>query len=248
MLSSSEIRRYSRQLMLPQIEEEGHENIAKSHVVIIGLGGLGSLAARYLVGAGVGNVTLVDGDVVNISNLQRQVTYNEMHLGGLKAKALLNELRKVNPSVNIKGKCVYADRDNLPGIIQSAHCVLDCTDTLAVRQLINQACFFADKPLFIAAASGCTWQAINLLPNQSNSGCYACLTNTIEVREDCVTQGVLGPVVGMAACHQATQALLFLAKGSNADIKWGHYIHCDATQSTIRAFALTRSIHCKVCQ
>ena len=100
-LNTQDIRRYSRQLMLDSVEDEGQAKLACSHAVIIGLGGLGSLVARYLAGAGVGTITLVDGDIVDISNLQRQVTYNEMHLGELKAKSLFNELRKVDPKLNI---------------------------------------------------------------------------------------------------------------------------------------------------
>lgn len=248
MLSNDDIKRYSRQLLLPQIEEEGQQHIAQAHVVVIGLGGLGALSARYLVGAGVGNITLVDGDTVDLSNLQRQVTYNEMHLGELKAKALEGELRKVNPSINIINKNRFADSDNLPTLLSNATCVLDCTDNIAVRMQINAACFRTATPLFIAAASGHMWQAINLPQNSKTCGCYACLTSSINVHENCVSKGVLGPVVGMAACHQTTQVLLFLAKGFGADIQWGQYLHGNAASGTIQHFALPPSSHCEVCQ
>lgn len=248
MLSNEDIKRYSRQLMLEEIGEKGQQNIAQSHVVIVGLGGLGALCARYLVGAGVGKVTLVDGDTVDISNLQRQVTYNEIHLGDLKAKALYHELKKVNPNTNLNFKGVFVDSDNLPTIISDATCVLDCSDNIVTRKHINHACITASTPLFIAAASGLTWQAINVSPHDKATGCYACLVDHIDVREDCISQGVLGPVVGLAACHQTTQTLLFLALRENANIQWGHYISGNAAKGTMQSFSLTPSSFCEVCQ
>lgn len=247
MLTNEDIKRYSRQLLLDDIGEDGQNNIARSHAVIIGLGGLGSLAARYLAGAGIGTLTLVDGDVINISNLQRQVSYNEMHLGDLKAKALSSELHKVNPHVITRAKCLYADIDNLPALIREADCVLDCTDNVTIRRKINKACVDATIPLFIGAASGITWQALNVDINKEG-GCYHCLTSSIQVQENCMTQGVLGPVVGMAACHQSTQALLFLAKRDSAPITWGHYITGNAGAGTMRSYSLPRFPHCEVCQ
>ena len=246
-LDKQDIQRYSRQLMLESVEEDGQAKLANSHAVVVGLGGLGSLVARYLVGAGVGSITLVDGDTVDISNLQRQVTYNEMHLGELKAKSLYNELRKVNPKLNIKYKSLYVDSNNLPTLISSANCVLDCTDKIDTRKLINAATYRASTPLFIAAASGLSWQALNLPQNSTGGGCYACLVEYINVREDCLSKGVLGPVVGMAACHQATQALLFLAKGFSANIKWGHYLTGNADLGSLKSFTLPSSSTCEVC-
>ncbi|WP_233095307.1 HesA/MoeB/ThiF family protein [Alteromonas sp. IB21] len=246
-LNKQDIKRYSRQLMLDSVEDEGQAKFARSHAVVIGLGGLGSLVARYLAGAGVGTLTLVDGDTVDISNLQRQVTYNEMHLGELKAKSLYNELRKVNSRLNIKFKSLYADSKNLPTLISTADCVLDCTDNIETRKHINTATLRASIPLFIAAASGLSWQALNLPQNNKRIGCYACLVEYIDVREDCLSRGVLGPVVGMAACHQATQALLFLAKGFNADIKWGHYLTGNADLGSLKSFMLPPSSTCEVC-
>ncbi len=247
-LAHEDIRRYSRQLMLDCIDHDGQLNLARSHAVIVGLGGLGSLTARYLAGAGVGNITLIDGDTVDISNLQRQISYNEMHLGELKAKSLYTELRKVNSQLNIKFRSVFADCNNLPTLISSAGCVLDCTDNITIRKQINLATVRASIPLFIAAASGLTWQALNLPQNSATCGCYECLVSHVAVREDCVSKGILGPVVGMAACHQATQALLFLAQGFNANIKWGHYVNAHAGLGTLQSFKLPPSSSCEVCQ
>ena len=247
MLEHQDIQRYSRQLLLDCIGHDGQLNLASAHAVVVGLGGLGSLTARYLAGAGVGNITLIDGDTVDISNLQRQVSYNEMHLGELKAKSLYNELRKVNSDLNIQYRSKFADSNNLPTLVSSATCVLDCTDNITVRRQINAATYRASIPLFIAAASGLTWQALNLPQNSNSCGCYECLVDKVSVREDCLSKGVLGPVVGMAACHQATQALLFLAKGFQADIKWGHYLTGNAGLGSLQSFALPPSSTCEVC-
>lgn len=116
--------------------------------------------------------------------------------------------------------------------------MLDCTDKIDTRKLINAATYRASTPLFIAAASGLSWQALNLPQNSTGGGCYACLVEYINVREDCLSKGVLGPVVGMAACHQATQALLFLAKGFSANIKWGHYLTGKADLGSLKSFTL----------
>jgi molybdopterin/thiamine biosynthesis adenylyltransferase len=292
LLNKDDIRRYSRQLLLNEIDEEGQANLRSAHAVVIGLGGLGTLTSRFLVGAGVGNITIVDGDIVELSNLQRQVTYNETHLGDLKAKALRNELYKVDPSIQINTKNLFADKRNLQQLIDNATCVLDCTDSVTIRKEINAACVAAKKPLFIAAASGFSWQAINLpchsfltsahlltpgsgctseahYSTQTNHtdqanytsptnnvsrnvdnpcGCYNCLVAQHNVTQDCQSQGVLGPVVGIAACHQATQALLFLAKRPLAKIQWGRYIVGNAVNATAQSFHLPPSPDCKVCQ
>lgn len=248
MFTKQEINRYSRQLLVEQIDEEGQRHLAQSHAVVIGLGGLGSLAARLLAGAGVGTLTLVDGDVVEMSNLARQVTYNEMHLGELKTTALCRELKKVNPQVKIKLKSLFADSNNLPALLADATCVLDCTDEVAQRKQVNAASAKGHIPLFIAAASGCTWQAINLPQQGKECGCYACLVAQINLREDCASKGVLGSVVAMAACHQATQALLFLANRQKAPIHWGQYLVCDAISATMQSFKLLPSLSCEVCQ
>ena len=248
MLTNEEITRYSRQLLVEAINEEGQYNLSIAHVVIIGLGGLGSLAARLLAGAGVGTITLVDGDVVEMSNLARQVPYNEMHLGELKTQALRRELNKVNPKLTLHIKSLFADKTNLPGIIANATCVLDCTDEVKERKQINEACAHKQLPLFIAAASGCMWQAVNLSYQDPKQGCYACLVSQINVREDCTTKGVLGSVVAMAACHQATQALLFLANKAHANIQWGQYLVYDTIKPALQTFSLSPSPHCEVCQ
>lgn len=252
LLSREDIARYSRQLLLSEINEEGQQNLANAHVVIIGLGGLGCLAAHYLVGAGVGSragsITLVDGDTVEISNLQRQVAYNEMHLGELKANALQGELSKVNAAVNLNVKCLFADSKNLAAMMAQATCVLDCTDNIMTRKQINAACVKNHVPLFIAAASGCSWQAINIAGKPQNSGCYACLVEQMSIPETCMTKGILGPVVGMAACHQATQVLMYLANAQNPNIQWGKYLVSDAVQATMQSFHLPPSPQCEICQ
>lgn len=254
MLNKDDIRRYSRQLLLEEIDEHGQQNLFNAHAVVIGLGGLGSLVARFLVGAGVGagagSLTLVDGDVVDISNLHRQASFNETYLGDLKTRALHCELNKVNPAVNLAIKSQFADETNLPDIVSAATCVIDCTDSISTRMEINRACVKAQIPLFITAASGLSWQSVNLPCGNSETscGCYHCLVSQIKVDENCSSHGILGPVVGMAACHQATQALLFLAKRHLTKIQWGEYIVGNAINGTTNSFHLPPLPNCEVCQ
>ena len=102
--------------------------------------------------------------------------------------------------------------------------------------------------LFLAAASGCSWQAINIAGKPQNSGCYACLVEQMSIPETCMTKGILGPVVGMAACHQATQVLMYLANAQNPNIQWGKYLVSDAVQATMQSFHLPPSPQCEICQ
>jgi len=246
-LSVDDISRYSRQLMLDDIDEEGQARLKQAYAVIIGLGGLGTLVARYLVGAGIGKVLLVDSDTVDMSNIHRQVLFNQTHIGQHKTQACYTQLRIVNPHTQIKLAKVQATSSNLPSLIAGAHCVLDCSDNITTRKAINAACVNQRTALFIAAASQYSWQAINLHLSEKNSGCYACLLAHITVQEDCISQGVLGPVVGMAACFQATQALLYTAN-PKASIKWGQYNIMNVATAQFQSFSLPAYKHCEVCQ
>ncbi|MDO6566560.1 HesA/MoeB/ThiF family protein [Alteromonas sp. 1_MG-2023] len=266
-LSSDDISRYSRQLLLDDIDETGQANIKQAYAVVIGLGGLGSLVARYLVGAGIGKVLLVDSDTVEKSNIHRQVLFNQDHIGQHKTQASYAQLRLVNPYTQIELAENQANSSNLPSLISGAHCVLDCSDNITTRKAINAACVNQRTALFIAAASQYSWQAINLRCNGSDSGCYACLLAQTTVQEDCMSQGILGPVVGMAACFQATQALLYLAStnvesgvnpeanpsaepkaNSETQNTWGKYYIMNAATAQFQSFSLPAYKHCEVCQ
>ncbi|ANB20519.1 thiamine biosynthesis protein ThiF [Alteromonas stellipolaris] len=246
-LSSDDISRYSRQLMLDDIDEKGQARLKQAYAVVIGLGGLGALAARYLVGAGIGKVLLVDHDTVDKSNIHRQVLFNQAHIDQRKTQASYEQLRLINPHTQIELADVQANSSNLASLISGAHCVLDCSDNITTRKAINAACVSQRKALFIAAASQYSWQAINLRSNESNCGCYECLLAQTTVQEDCIKQGILGPVVGMAACFQATQALLYMAN-PKVNITWGQYTIMNVASAQFQSFSLPPYKHCEVCQ
>lgn len=246
-LSADDISRYSRQLLLDDIVEEGQARLKQAYAVVIGLGGLGTLVARYLVGAGIGKVLLVDNDTVDKSNIHRQVLFNQEHIGQYKTKASYAQLRPVNPHTQIELAEVQANSSNLVSLISGAHCVLDCSDNITTRKAINAACVNQRTALFIAAASQYSWQALNLQLNENNHGCYACLLAQTKVQEDCISQGILGPVVGMAACYQATQALLYMAN-PKVNITWGQYTIMNVATAQFQSFSLPAFEHCEVCQ
>ena len=246
-LSADDISRYSRQLLLDDIVEEGQARLKQAYAVVIGLGGLGTLVARYLVGAGIGKVLLVDNDTVDKSNIHRQVLFNQEHIGQYKTKASYAQLRPVNPRPRIELAEIKANSSNLPLLITGAQCVLDCSDNITTRKAINAACVNQRTALFIAAASQYSWQAINLQLSEKNSGCYACLLAHTRVQEDCISQGILGPVVGMAACFQATQALLYMAN-PKTNITLGQYHIMNVATAQFQSFSLPAFEHCEVCQ
>jgi len=246
-LTRTAIQRYSRQLLVPGMTEASQQTLASANVAIVGLGGLGGLAARYLVGAGVGHLHLIDGDRVSISNLHRQTLYTSQHIGQFKTIAAEQALSSINPDTTLSFNKTFVNSKHLLHTFRNYDCVLDCSDNVDTRLAINAACIAHSVPLFIAAASGTTWQSINLHNSHKPHGCYACLTSFIDVNEDCMTKGILGPVVGMAASHQANQALLYLTNKSTME-NWGTYLNVDARTGVTTQFTLSPSPHCEVCQ
>ena len=148
-LSADDISRYSRQLLLDDIDDVGQGRLQHAFAVIIGLGGLGALAARYLVGAGIGKVLLVDHDTVDKSNIHRQVLFNQAHIGQHKTQASYEQLRRINPHTQIELADVQANSSNLVSLISKAHCVLDCSDNTTTRKAINAACVSQRKALLL---------------------------------------------------------------------------------------------------
>lgn len=156
MLSDKQFLRYQRQVALPEIAEVGQERLSKSHVLIIGCGGLGSAASLYLASAGVGKLVVVDNDEVDSSNLQRQIIYREQDLQVAKTEATVKQLTELNSMVQVRALNKRLDKAQLQLEVMLADVVLDCTDNMPTRQLINQVCFEQNTPLISAAAIG--WQ------------------------------------------------------------------------------------------
>lgn len=236
----SELARYSRQIVLREVGVNGQQLLRDSTVMVIGLGGLGSIAAAYLAGAGIGRLLLVDRDRVDTSNLQRQVLYRQSDVGRLKSEAAAAQLRALNAGVECEA---YEAEAGLAAIAQ-ADVVLDCTDNFPARRAINAACVQGRKPLVSGAAIRFEGQ-LALFDVAGGTACYDCLyPDTGEQAETCEEAGILGPVVGTVGALQALLALKWLL-GLREDA--GKLQVWDARQMQWRRFTTNIDPACTVC-
>ncbi|AFJ48762.1 HesA/MoeB/ThiF family protein [Shimwellia blattae] len=243
-MNDADFMRYSRQLLLEEIALEGQQKLLASQVLIIGLGGLGSPAALYLAGAGVGHLVVADDDTVHISNLQRQILFSSGDLEQPKAKVAKRQLERLNPAIRVD--VLHQRLSGLPlrQAVARADLVLDCTDNMAARQEINAACVALDTPLISASAVGFSGQLMVLTPPWS-SGCYRCLwPEDAEPALNCRTAGIPGPVVGIMGTLQALEALKLL---SGMAVASGKLQLFDARALQWRTLALRRAPDCPVC-
>jgi molybdopterin-synthase adenylyltransferase len=216
--SLQQTRRYSRQIMLPAVDLAGQEKLLNSKVLLVGMGGLGCAAAPYLCSGGVGQLTLVDGDTIDLTNLQRQILYRDEDVGRFKAETAANWLSKQNPDSRIHAICQFADAKLLADLVDSHDLVLDCTDNLAIRQQISDACVVAKKPLISAAAIRFEGQ-LCCFKNDGNGPCYRCVSSFFgEQHLTCLDAGIFAPVVGLVGVQQALWAMLWLSGAQ--DLPW----------------------------
>lgn len=208
LLSDEQLLRYSRQILLPAIDIAGQEKLAQARLLVIGCGGLGSPAALYLAGAGVGHLTLMDDDLLEISNLHRQVAYRDSDVGAPKAQALAEQLRALNADVSVHPVVARAQPDDLLERVAGADLVLDCSDNFATRSAVNAACVRARKPLVSGAAIRFEGQLAVFDLRHEGAACYQCLYGDgSEPDLLCSEAGVVGPVVGIIGAAQALQAI-----------------------------------------
>ncbi|WP_373316991.1 ThiF family adenylyltransferase [Shewanella hafniensis] len=262
-LSDADFMRYSRQVLLPEVGEAGQWQLADASVVIVGLGGLGQLAAQYLACAGIGNLILIDMDKVEVSNLPRQLLFSDGDIGLNKARVAKQKLNDLAPQCTVTAHETAFNTEtaahHFAGIFQAKQqgknvLVLDCTDNFATRQAINRSCIEAALPLVsasIAAFSGQLFAVDQML--FPSGGCYHCIFPAqTRVPQSCSSQGVLGPSVGVMASMQslvAMQLLLSVDIGRVAprNTLLGRFWRFDAKSLTWTAAALTRDPHCDVC-
>ena len=211
-LTDKQYLRYSRQLLVADVGEQGLMKLRQAKVLIIGLGGLGQLAAQYLSGAGIGHVHLVDHDKIELSNLPRQLLYQENDIGENKALTAQKKLSAAFPDVSVSADGVAVTTDNIDHLIESVDIVLDCTDNFASRLLINRACVVKAVPLVIASVANLQGQLLFVdLARTPKAGCYQCLfPQETQVNQTCTSQGVLGPSVGVMASMQSQWVLNYL--------------------------------------
>jgi len=245
-LSDSELARYARQLILPEVDLEGQARLKESRVLIVGAGGLGTPAAQYLAGAGVGSIRLVDDDRIALSNLPRQLAYTEDDLGQLKVEVLAGRLRDANGDITVDAQCKRFNDDTAPQLLDGVDIVLDATDSLQARLDIDRATYAARLPWVMGAAVGTSgqWAAFD---EARREGCYHCLMREPDVSENrgCAELGILGPVVGLVALQQSLLVIRYLV-GSGLPAGCLHML--DAWTGEARQLGLAICKACVLCQ
>lgn len=243
-MNDRDFMRYSRQILLGDIAIEGQQKLLASHVLIVGLGGLGSPAALYLTGAGIGKLTLADDDDVHLSNLQRQILFTTDDIAHPKAQAAKLRLAQLNPGSKLIVLQQRLTGDVLKNAVARVDVVLDCTDNMTTRQEINAACVALNTPLISASAVGFGGQLMVLTPPWEQ-GCYRCLwPDDVEPERNCHTAGIVGPVVGVMGTLQALEAIKLL---SGIETPSGELRLFDGKTSQWRSLALHRASGCPVC-
>ncbi len=247
-MTDEQLLRYSRHILLDEIGIEGQERILAAHVLIIGAGGLGSPAALYLGAAGVGQLTLVDDDVVDLTNLQRQIAHTTQRVGSSKVDSAAQAVHALNPEVQVHTVCARVDEAALQALVQRAGVVLDCTDNYRTRQAINAACVRAGKPLVSGAAIRLDAQIAVYDTRRDDAPCYACLFAPDAQFEEvqCSTMGVFSPLVGIIGTMQAAHALrLIVGMGGSLAGRLSMLDGRDMSWSQMRA---ARDPACPVCR
>ena len=246
MLSDEQLLRYSRQIMLPDVDINGQETWLNSSVLIIGLGGLGSPVSMYLAAAGIGELVLVDDDEVELSNLQRQIVHKTKRIGTPKVDSARNTIHALNADVKVRTIYQRLSDDELSSLIATVDLVVDCTDNFATRFAINRACFQHKKPLVSGAAIRMEGQVAVYDPLQPESPCYQCLYKEGDEESlTCSESGVLSPVVGIVGSIQALEALKVLA--SVGETLTGKLMLLDAKTMEWRTLKLRKDTACPVC-
>lgn len=246
MLTDEQLLRYSRQILLAQVDVDGQLRLAQSRVLIVGLGGLGSPAALYLAAAGVGELHLADFDSVDLTNLQRQVLHGTASLGRAKVDSAADRLTALNPDIRLHLHRAPMDAMSLAATLHEVDLVLDCTDNFAIREAINQACVAARKPLVSGAAIRLGGQVAVFDPRRADSPCYHCVFGDGDSAElTCSEAGVIGPLVGMVGSLQALEALKLLAGFGQPLV--GRLLLIDALDSRFRELRVRRDPRCTVC-
>ena len=246
MLSNQEKLRFSRQTMLKNMGELGQQDLKKASVLIIGVGGLGNPASLYLNAAGVGNIYLADGDNIELSNLHRQILFTETDIGQNKADTSAEKLQQLNSATNIEVLDEMLDAELADYYLPLVDLVLDCTDNINSRYLINQKCIEHKKPLIIGAATGFDGQHMFVNPNIADSACYQCLfpANKKPTENNCQTIGILGPVLAIIGGMQALQAIKFLTGHAVATNQLNIF---DGLDNSWQQFTLKKQANCPIC-
>jgi molybdopterin/thiamine biosynthesis adenylyltransferase len=246
-MNDHQLLRYSRHILLDEIDIEGQEKLLAAHALIIGAGGLGSPAAFYLASAGIGKITLVDDDTVDLTNLQRQILHTTARVGQPKAASGKKTLGEINPDIEIVALKERVSGERLHALVRDATVVLDCSDNFATRHAVNRACVANRVPLVSGAAIMFDGQISVFDPRSGNTPCYACLFPEEQQFEEvnCATMGVFAPLVGIIGSMQAAEALKLVA--GIGETLTGRLLLLDARTMEWSSIRIRSNAGCAVC-
>lgn len=244
-LTDAEMLRYNRQIILKQFDFDGQEALKASSMLILGAGGLGCASTQYLAAAGVGKLTLIDDDKVEVSNLQRQVLHNDSTVGFLKVDSAKQALVTINPNTQVDTVAKRLNDDELLSLIEQHSIVLDCSDNVETRNQLNHLCHQTKTPLVSGAAIRMEGQ-ISVYTYQDDEPCYQCLSALFGQQAlSCVEAGIMSPVVGIVGAVQAMEAIKVVANmGQPLN---GKILMLDAMSMSWREMKLSKQPSCSVC-
>ncbi|MCQ1059097.1 molybdopterin-synthase adenylyltransferase MoeB [Photobacterium sp. ZSDE20] len=244
-LTDAEMLRYNRQIILKQFDFDGQEALKASSMLVLGAGGLGCASTQYLAAAGVGKMTIIDDDKVEVSNLQRQVLHNDSTVGMLKVESARQALQTINPNTTIETVAERLDDVSLKALIEQHDIVLDCCDNVDTRNQLNRLCFETKTPLISGAAIRMEGQ-ISVYTYQDNEPCYQCLSALFGQQAlTCVEAGIMSPVVGIVGAVQAMEAIKVAAKMGQP--LTGKILMLDAMTMSWREMVLAKQPSCTIC-
>lgn len=246
-MNDDQLLRYSRHILLDELGIEGQERLLGAHALVIGAGGLGAAALPYLASAGVGRITVVDNDHVDLTNLQRQIIHTTENVGRLKVESAREGMLRINPGVQVEVIAARVGDAELEQLVAQADVVLDCCDNFATRQAVNRACVRHRVPLVSGAALRFDGQISVFDRRQDDAPCYACLFPPSEPAPEvaCATMGVFAPLVGMVGTVQAAEALKLLS-GVGESLA-GRLLMVNAMTMEWTTMQLARTPDCPVC-
>ena len=246
-MNDDQLLRYSRHILLDEVGIEAQQRFLDAHALIVGAGGLGSPVAMYLAAAGVGRLTLVDEDTVDLTNLQRQIAHTTQAVGEPKVESARTTLTRLNPQTEIRTVSQRADAALLDTLVAEATVVLDCTDNFVTRHAINRACVAHRVPLVSGSALRFDGQISTFDARHPESPCYACIFPPDDAFEEvaCSTMGVLAPVVGIIGSMQAAEALKVIGEFGQPLV--GRLLMLDALTMRWDSFEAHRQAECPVC-
>jgi len=245
-MNDEQLLKYSRQIMLPEIDASGQLQLANANVLIIGLGGLGSAASIYLAAAGIGHLVLVDFDKVDLSNLQRQIVHKIRDIGRLKIQSAKDHLSELNPDVELALIDHALENTELYGQVKAADVVIDASDNFQTRFAINEACVKTLTPLVSGAAIRFEAQVSVFDQNNADSPCYRCLyTENASANETCAANGVIAPLPGIVGSIQAVEAMKLIMNLGEPLI--GKLLLLDVIRMEWHSVKLSKDPHCPVC-